>query len=299
MVVSKAYRVEAVYGKSCEHCQQPNLGVGARNELSGGPAGAKIAEMDRRRIAVLGLYRSGSTVVAGVLHHLGVDMGAPFYGGYYESDWLSKQLRIWWDEPRLQEKVPQAERVRVLTEWIQQREEAGVRWVGMKHPLLSLCGEDLIKAWGEQTRFIRCCRPLAESVESMKRGLGYTGDAELLQGTLLNALDAFLTGREHLQIHFSDMMHHAERELRHIIDFLEITPNKENIAAALGYVKPGARAKVEVERQEGRPVWKRFSPKRLLRALGKTDANRKHRKPGHEQTEKHPTYLPARPNRSR
>src|SRR6266850_196200 len=131
-----------------------------------------LLNMARVRVPVLGLYRSGSTVVAGVLHHLGVDMGAPYFGGYYESDWLSKQLRIWWDEPRLQEKVPQTERVRVLAEWIQKREQAGARWVGMKHPLLSLCGEDLIKAWGEQTRFIRCCRPLPESVESMQRGLG-------------------------------------------------------------------------------------------------------------------------------
>ena len=111
--------------------------------------------MERTRIAVLGLYRSGSTVVAGVLHHLGVDMGAPFYGGYYESDWLSKQLRLWWDEPRLQEKVAQAERVRVLAQWMRQREEAGARLIGMKHPLLCLSAEDLVKAWGEHTRFIR------------------------------------------------------------------------------------------------------------------------------------------------
>jgi len=242
--------------------------------------------MARVRVPVLGLYRSGSTVVAGVLHHLGVDMGAPYFGGYYESDWLSKQLRIWWDEPRLQEKVPQTERVRVLAEWIQKREQAGARWVGMKHPLLSLCGEDLIKAWGEQTRFIRCCRPLPESVESMQRGLGYKGDAELLQGTLLNALEAFFTGREHLQIQFSDMMDDAEHQLRNIIDFLEINPTEENIAAALAYVKPGARAKVEVERQKARPMWKRLSPKRLLKSLSKTGASRDHQKPGHEQTEK-------------
>jgi len=102
--------------------------------------------MDQRRIAVLGLYRSGSTVLAGVLHHLGVDMGAPFYGGYFESDWLSKQLRLWWDEPRLREKVPQDKRVRILSQWMRDREEAGARWVGTKHPLLCLSAEDLVQA---------------------------------------------------------------------------------------------------------------------------------------------------------
>jgi len=98
----------------------------------------RLAGMNRTRIAVLGLYRSGSTAVAGALHHLGVDMGAPFFGGYYESEWLSKQLRQWWDEPRLVEKVAQAKRIRVLADWVQAREQAGAKWVGMKHPLLSL-----------------------------------------------------------------------------------------------------------------------------------------------------------------
>ena len=121
--------------------------------------------MNRTRIAVLGVYRSGSTAVAGALHHLGVDMGPPYSGGI-TSPGLSKQLRQWWDEPRLQEKVGRAKRVRVLAQWIQEREQGGVKWVGMKHPLLSLCGEDLVQAWGEDTRFIRCYRPLDESIES-------------------------------------------------------------------------------------------------------------------------------------
>ena len=65
--------------------------------------------MKQTRIAVLGVYRSGSTAVAGALHHLGVDMGPPFFEGFYESAGLSKQLRRWWDEPRLVEKVGQAQ----------------------------------------------------------------------------------------------------------------------------------------------------------------------------------------------
>ncbi|MCX6913612.1 MAG: hypothetical protein NT167_11280 [Verrucomicrobia bacterium] len=63
--------------------------------------------MKQTRIAVLGVYRSGSPAVAGALHHLGVDMGPPFFEGFYESAGLSKQLRKWWDEPRLREQVSQ------------------------------------------------------------------------------------------------------------------------------------------------------------------------------------------------
>ena len=79
------------------------------------------------RVAVLGTYRCGSTAVAGVLHHLGVELGKPFWQDYYESASLADQLRIWWDEPALQEKTPKAERVRFLARWIEDQEQSGAR----------------------------------------------------------------------------------------------------------------------------------------------------------------------------
>lgn len=203
--------------------------------------------MDATRIAVMGLYRSGSTVVAGVLDHLGVDMGAPYFCTYYESAWLSKQLRIWWDEPNLIEKVPAAKRVKVLGEWVRKREKKGAIWVGMKHPLLSLCGEDLVQAWGEETKFIRCCRPLDESVVSMKKGMGFQGDAQFVQGTLMTALDRFFANRAPLEISFADMMSNPDREIDRMIEFLKINPSREAVAAARRFVEPGQQAKVEAE----------------------------------------------------
>jgi hypothetical protein len=66
------------------------------------------------RIAVLGLYRSGSSAAAGVLHHLGVEMGAPYWMDNYESARLARRLRRWWHEPDLHEHFPPAERVREI-----------------------------------------------------------------------------------------------------------------------------------------------------------------------------------------
>lgn len=226
--------------------------------------------MDGKRIAVLGLYRSGSTAVAGVLQHLGVDMGAPFYGIYYESDWLSEQLRRWWDEPRLREKATPAKRVRILREWILQRESAGAKWVGMKHPLLSLCGDDLVQAWGAETKFIRCCRPLDDSVQSMKKGMGYRGDARRVQGTLLAVLDHFFAGRPCLEISFADLMRQPECEVQRIIEFLQITPRPENLTAAIQFVQPGRQAKVELElKNQKARAGKRPPLPRILKALRK------------------------------
>ena len=205
--------------------------------------------MKQTRIAVLGVYRSGSTAVAGALHHLGVDMGPPFFEGFYESAGLSKQLRRWWDEPRLVEKVGQTKRVRVLEQWIKEREAGGARWAGMKHPLLSLCGEDLVQAWGAETRFVRCCRPLADSIDSLKR-LGRSVDGAHLQGTLMAALDRFFAGREHLVVEFADLMGNPRHEVERLVEYLQITADAEKMAAAVRFIEPGRQSKVEIERGE-------------------------------------------------
>lgn len=205
--------------------------------------------MKRTRIAILGCYRSGTTAVAGALHHLGVDMGAPFFEGFYEAADLSKHLRKWWDEPHLVEKASQAKRIRVLKQWIEGREKGGAQWVGMKHPLLSLCGEDLVQAWGPETKFIRCCRPLEESIDSLKR-LGRKLDGAFLQGTLMGALDGFFAGREHLSIEFADFMSDPPRGLRRVMEYLQITADADKVATALRFIEPGSRSKVEIEQGE-------------------------------------------------
>ena len=205
--------------------------------------------MKPTRIAVLGVYRSGSTAVAGALHHLGVDLGPPFFEGFYESAWLSEQLRRWWDEPRLREKVGQAKRVRVLAQWIQEREQGGARWVGMKHPLLSLCGDDLVQAWGPETRFIRCCRPLEDSINSLRR-LGRKVDGAFLQGTLMAALDRFLAGREHLAIQFAELMANPRGQVQRLMEYLQITKDAERIQSAIRFIEPGRQSKVEIEQGE-------------------------------------------------
>ena len=205
--------------------------------------------MKPTRIAVLGVYRSGSTAVAGALHHLGVDMGAPYFEGFYESAGLSKQLRKWFDEPRLVEKVSSAKRVRVLADWIREREAGGASWVGMKHPLLSLCGEDIVQAWGAETKFIRCCRPLDDSIDSLKR-LGRSVDGAHLQGTLMTALDKFFAGRKHLAIEFADLMSNPRREVERLVQYLQIEADEAKIQAAVSFIEPGKKSKVEREQGE-------------------------------------------------
>jgi len=190
------------------------------------------------RIAVLGLYRSGSTALAGALHHLGVDMGAPFFEDYYEPAELALQLRQWWNEPELVKMTRAGKRVAALTRWIKKREKAGSGWVGAKHPLLSLCGPDLLQAWGKETRFIWSHRPLEKSIQSL-RSLGWWPDKEeFIQRTLWQSTTKFFASQEHLRLDYEAMLENPEREICHIVDYLGLHPNEEQVMNAIRSIKP-------------------------------------------------------------
>ena len=201
------------------------------------------------RIAVLGTYRSGSSGVAGVLHHLGVNMGGPFWWPltpgtppFYESASLAGLLRSWWDEPGLIEKTPKAERVRVLAEWIAEQEKAGAKQAGAKHPLLSLCGEDLLEAWGDAAKFIWSHRPIEKSIHSLVHLGWWPGREEFVQRQLYDAASQFLQGRPHLRVELADLRSNPSREVERLIHFLQISPNNEQIRSAMACIQPNAGA---------------------------------------------------------
>ena len=197
------------------------------------------------RVAVLGLYRSGSSAVAGVLHHLGVDMGRPFWEPlepaappFYESAALAERLRAWWHEPSLEEKVPRPERVRFLAEWVEGRERPGAAWVGAKHPLLSLCGDDLLEAWGAGTRWLWAHRPPDESIRSLAALGWWPGREAFVQSRLWDAAGRFFAGRDHLRVELARLRADPSREVERIAHYLGLGPDGEQVRAAVQSVRP-------------------------------------------------------------
>ncbi len=96
-------------------------------------------------VVVLGCYRSGSSLLAGMLHCLGVNLGPSFWGDFYEAADLSAELRRWWDEPRLNPMVPQVQRIEYLRQWQQRQANQAslgggeVPSVGTMHLSVELC----------------------------------------------------------------------------------------------------------------------------------------------------------------
>lgn len=207
----------------------------------------------RRRIAVLGLYNSGSTAVAGVLHTLGVNMGPPFWAEFYEPCDLSWHLRRWWREPFAVEDVAMRQRVNCLRKWVELQECLGDAPVGAKHPLLSLCGPDLLDAWGEDTLFIWSYRSLEQSTEGLKRRRWWPGEEGKLQRRIWEALHEFEgSGARIWRIEWPRLKADAAWGARELADQVGIQPTAEQMEAAAAIVNPKKRT---YESQNGVRRW--------------------------------------------
>jgi hypothetical protein len=204
------------------------------------------------RFAVVGLYNSGSSALAGMLHQLGVNMGAPFSRDptvqtpirHFEPSDLSALLRTWWNEPDIAEHASQSERIARFTEWAEQHESGTAAPLGAKHPLLSLCGPDLRAAWGTQTLFIWSYRPLAESISRLERRGWFRGREACLQQRLWDALHEFEAGGATLvRVEWSRVCADAAGVARELTGLIGLAPSAAQLRAAAACVAPGGAAR--------------------------------------------------------
>ncbi|MBW2230165.1 MAG: sulfotransferase [Deltaproteobacteria bacterium] len=203
--------------------------------------GFSAAAASVTRVAVLGLYSSGSTATAGVLHHLGARMGKEFWGDFYEPRWLSDQLRGWWSQSLAREVVPAPERIRVLRRWLLDMSADGCSFVAAKHPLLTLCGDDLLEAWGPETKFLWTHRPLEESIASVARRGWFSGHHVELQQALWQTANRFFKEREHLRVEFASMLASPKREVDRIIEFVGVDVRRRARRRAIASIRRDRR----------------------------------------------------------
>ena len=185
-------------------------------------------------VAVVGTYRCGSSIVAEMLHNLGVDMGAPFYGDFYEPSDLATWLRRCWNEPQLTSTESQSSRVAYLRNCIASRGNRGK--VGCKHPLLSLLLDDIVDAWGAETKFVWCRRPIDDSVLALEK-MNWWPNERTIQEKLFSNLEKFFPRAKGLVIDFEDSTDRPHEVVERLIDFLELSPSGQEVANAVKVVK--------------------------------------------------------------
>jgi tetratricopeptide (TPR) repeat protein len=168
-------------------------------------------------------------------------MGAPFFRDYYEPADLSISLRRWWKEPELKPVESASQRVYLLREWLHSRGKS--EWVGAKHPLLTLCVEDLVRAWGGATRVIWCRRSLDEAIHSLEK-LKWWPNAAFVQQHLYTAAESSFLSHNGLLIDYHESLARPDEMLSKLTEFLSLQPTEEQLSEA--------RQRLSLERQSHR-----------------------------------------------
>jgi Uncharacterized protein conserved in bacteria len=203
---------------------------------------------------VFGAHSSGTSCVAGVLHHLGVSMGnrlIGYYGnnpetlcGFEDADLAAICMRavpITFNSVR----IPLAHVEEQLRQWIQKRKQDHGLAVGGKHPLLCLFGDSLYRICGDSMRAVFVERPLESSIRSIiSRPDVRCLDIDKVI-THMHWLDSekrkfreSLPNEIKTVVSYEDLVADPEKHVRGIVEFLDYLPSEEQIKKAIYYVKP-------------------------------------------------------------
>jgi len=207
-------------------------------------------------VVILGLHGSGSSCLAGALWHLGLWFGenlmgywgkeSPARGGEHRD--LAAICERAFPFPLTEQKRKRRWIYRSLQTWINARQqEAKGRGTiaAAKYPQLCRAGRQLFNLLGDRLRVIAIERPIEESIKSIQRRAAKVAPADKLaehqrwleegrQSILQNAADV-------LRIGYGALLNDPERELRRVVEWLDIEPTAEQMAAAVAHVKPEMR----------------------------------------------------------
>lgn len=209
---------------------------------------------------VIGLHRSGSSVTAGILHKLGVNMGNRLIGfenrgtGGFEARGLAKICERAYPFPATEPAVDPAVTKRQLRAWLDHRmREAAHRGTlaGGKYPHLCFLVDMLIELEPE-SRFIHIDRPLEESIRSLtdrsEKARGWLRATPEQCEHLQRALDASkrdalarVSPDRVLTLHYHELLVDAASPIDWIIEFLGLQVRVEQRQAAIALVEPSRR----------------------------------------------------------
>lgn len=114
---------------------------------------------------------------------------------------------------------------------------------GAKHPLLSLCGDDLAAARGPGVRLVRAWRPPAESVAGLHRRGWFGGAAEPLRRRLWGALHAFeARRRDVVRLDWVCVRADPQAAARELAGLAGVSVPDERVRAASRFIRDGSRA---------------------------------------------------------
>jgi tetratricopeptide (TPR) repeat protein len=200
-------------------------------------------------IVVLGPWCGGTSAVAGVLHHLGVFMGADFVWAYrgphetWEDSHLSKLCVRAFTEPGAQLQMDGRSLVANLRSWAESHRGAARtvgRRPGVKHPLLCVAMDFMREACGPVVPVV-VDRPVANVIASLNRLGWWEDEQERAESTarLIAARDQALAGAATVRVDFEELRAAPAEVIRRLADELGLAVTAAQLEAAVeSVVKP-------------------------------------------------------------
>ncbi len=193
---------------------------------------------DQPLILIVGLHRSLSSCLAGVLQHLGVNMGNRLNNGHEDLS-LQEICEEYMPFPS-SEKPEDTSRLKT---WLCDKLKQG-SIIGAKYPTLIAFLKD-IEQLHPNLQIIHSSRPFEESVESLVTRSSKPGNfpatreqCEKLQAYLYSELRAFLATRKYLTVEADDLLSDPQGEIDRICNYLGLTPSASSIQKAVAFVDP-------------------------------------------------------------
>ncbi|MCI4358373.1 MAG: sulfotransferase [Thermoplasmata archaeon] len=245
----------------------------------------------KKTVVVLGMHRSGTSLVAGILHALGVNMGARAEGeawvgrhwsnptGHFENaEFVSLDYRILGGDatgirgpPRWEDVAARSAQFEAEARALIRRHEAEM-W-GWKDPWTVLTLEVFLPLL-RSPYFVMVRRPKEEVLASLrKRSTSQDSDiAELFDvyEQRLAELKERLRSFPVIEVDYPTLLREPSPTVGRLIEFLGLRPTREELDRALGMVLGGAELRRESQRMAirgvfGFPRWVGWVLKRDLR----------------------------------
>jgi hypothetical protein len=207
-------------------------------------------------VVVLGLHSSGSSCIAGILHHLGVHMGNTFSGFYgndptqigscgFEAVHLVSICNRAIPFPHTERSWTRIRIQHELGNWIKSKQREALHKgtiAGCKYPTLCQMQDALVSILGDNLKLIDCSRPLEKSITSLQRRPDRKHPLEALEAhqrwLWKGKQELLLQYPNHLKVDYDGLLQSPEVYLKKIIDYLGINPSSEQYQTALSHIQP-------------------------------------------------------------
>lgn len=205
-------------------------------------------------VIVLGMHRSGTSMIAGILDRLGINMGDNLigampsnpYGHYEDKEFVELNDRIlhaaggsWYNPPGRKALLEQQNIFKVDILSLVQKINNSSEYCGWKDPRTSLTIE-LFNSYLTAPKFIVCHRAAVQVANSLQKrsGIALEKGVNLKREYDSRLVDFFTRNKSlpKIDLYYNDVIANTRERISSIVDFLMIGPSSAKFKEAEGFV---------------------------------------------------------------